>query len=174
MSTLSLLISETEIATIVQTLAQRIDQDYCGESITAIAILKGSFIFCADLVRALKTPINRIEFISLASYGAQTKSSGQVMITNALAPNLIRGQNILVIEDIIDTGLSLSALWPQLQSQGPRSVKIVTLLDKPSRRQHAISVDYIGRSIADYFVVGYGLDFDQKYRQLPAIYGREP
>ena len=167
---LQLLINQTEIAKIVTRLALQIDHDYQGRSPLVIGILKGSMFFLADLVRAMKTPIKQIEFIRLSSYGAGIKSSGTVNIQGDLPEALIQDQDLLIVEDIVDTGNSWAALKPQLLALNPRSVKICTLLDKPSRRQVAVSLDYVGRRVEDEFIVGYGLDLDEQYRQLPAIY----
>ena len=167
---LQLLIDQTEIAEIVTRLAQQIDQDYQGRSPIVIGILKGSMFFVTDLVRAMETPIKQIEFMRLSSYGSSTKSSGTVMITGNLPETLIQDQDLLIVEDIVDTGNSWAALQPQLLALQPRSLKICTLLDKPSRRQVAVSLDYVGRRVEDEFMVGYGLDLNEQYRQLPAIY----
>ena len=167
---LSLFIPQTEIADIVTQLAQKIDQDYQGRSIVVVCILKGSVIFLADLVRAIQTPIERIEFIRLSSYGAGCKSSGDVVIDGNLSENLVRDQEILIVEDIVDSGRSWASLKPQLLALNPRSLKICTLLDKPSRRQVSVPLDYVGRQVEDHFIVGYGFDLNEQYRQLPDIY----
>lgn len=167
---LSLLISQAEIAEIVTRLAQKIDQDYQGRSIIVVGILKGSVIFLADLIRTLKTPIERIEFIQLSSYGAGTESSGNVVIQNNLAESIVQNKEILIVEDIVDSGRSWASLRPQLLALNPQSLKICTLLDKPSRRQVFVPLDYVGRQVEDYFIVGYGFDLNEQYRQLPDIY----
>jgi len=164
------LISQAEIAEIVTHLAQQIDQDYQGRSPIVVGILKGSMIFLADLVRAMQTPIERIEFIQLSSYGPNLQSSGEVVIQGNLSETLIRDQDLLIVEDIVDTGHSWAALQTQLLAFNPRSLKICTLLDKPSRRRVCVDLDYVGRRVEDNFIVGYGLDLGEQYRQLPAIY----
>ncbi|MEY2984313.1 MAG: hypothetical protein RLZZ568_930 [Cyanobacteriota bacterium] len=167
---LHLLISPDEIADIVTELAQQIDQDYQGRPIVVIGIFKGSIIFLADLVRAMQTPIEGIEFIRLSSYGSATISSGRVAIQGDLPIQFVQDRQVLVVEDIVDTGHSWAVLRPQLLALTPRSLKICTLLDKPARRQVNVSLDYIGRRVEDDFLVGYGLDWNEQYRQLPAIY----
>ena len=167
---LKLLISEREITQRIQELATMIDHDYANQSLTVIGILKGSFIFLADLVRSLTIPLARIEFLQLSSYGGETVSSGKVSITLNIEPKLITNKHILVVEDIIDTGLSLQTTLNLLENYQPASLKVCSLLDKPSCRQVSVKIDYCGFQIPDYFVIGYGLDYDQKYRQLPAIY----
>jgi hypoxanthine phosphoribosyltransferase len=167
---LSLLISQAETAEIVTRLAQKIDHDYQGRSIIVVGILKGSVIFLADLVRTLKTPIERIEFIQLSSYGSGTESSGNVVIQGNLAQSIVQNKEILIVEDIVDSGRSWASLRPQLLALNPQSLKICTLLDKPSRRQVAVPLDYVGRQVEDYFIVGYGFDLNEQYRQLPDIY----
>lgn len=167
-------ISQAEITQKVQQLAQQIDLDYQGQNLTVIAILKGSFIFLADLVRAISTPLERIEFLQLSSYGSNTVSSGKVSVLQAISPELIYNHHILLVEDIVDTGLSISTTYTLLQSHQPTSLRLCSLLDKPSCRRQAIKIDYCGFSIPDYFVLGYGLDIDQKYRQLPDIYYLSP
>ncbi|BFM38291.1 hypoxanthine phosphoribosyltransferase [Synechocystis sp. LKSZ1] len=170
--TLSLtpLLSTLEIVAIIQRLAQAIDQDYNSQSLTAVVVLKGAVFFAADLLRALQTPVAGIEFVQLASYGPRKQSSGTVVTIQALSAEQILGKHLLVIEDIIDTGRSLAHLLAQLQAHHPCSLKVCVLLDKPSCRQVTVPIDYIGQAIPDRFVVGYGLDFDEQYRQLPAIY----
>lgn len=163
-------INQAEIAEIVHRLARQIDHDYHGQSIVAIAILKGSVFFFADLLRALQTPIERLEFIQLSSYRGETTSSGQVAMHSYLVPDVIRGKAVLVVEDIVDTGHSWATLKPQLLALQPQSLKICTLLDKPARRQTPVTLDYVGCIIDDEFVVGYGFDWQERYRQLPDLY----
>ncbi|MGL5032661.1 MAG: hypoxanthine phosphoribosyltransferase [Microcystaceae cyanobacterium] len=167
---LKLLISEEEIANKILELGIAIDQDYTDKSLTVIGILKGSFIFLADLVRSLTIPLETIEFLQLSSYGEKTISSGEVSILLNIDSEFITNQHILVVEDIVDTGISLNTTLNLLQQYNPNSLRLCTLLDKPSRRQRIVNIDYCGFQIPDYFVVGYGLDHNQKYRQLPAIY----
>ncbi len=163
------LISHTEIASTVKRLALEIERDYQDRSLVLVGILKGSFIFLADLVREIRLPINNIEFIRLSSYGASMVSSGQTQITMSPPAEAIAGQNVILIEDIIDTGLTTNTALRYLQNFHPTSLKLCCLLDKPARRQVPVNCDYLGFTIKDLFIVGYGIDFDQKYRQLPNI-----
>ena len=163
-------ISETEIADAIQTLAQAVDQDYGGKSLVVVAILKGAFIFVADIIRKLKTPIDRIELIRLSSYGSGTTSAGSVKILNDLPPAAISDQHVLLVEDIVDTGRSTSIAIDLLKQQNPASIRLCSLLDKPARRIVPVHIDYCGIAIEDKFVIGYGLDWDERYRDLPAIY----
>lgn len=174
--TLSLkpLFSAEDIAQRVQALAYSINQDYHNTPLTVVGILKGSWIFMADLVRSLTIPIENLEFLQLSSYGDHTTSSGKVEILLNLTPDSIRGKHLLMIEDIIDTGFSLQTTLDLLSPYHPASLRICTLLDKPSRRQIEVKIDYYGFQIADDFVVGYGLDYQQKYRHLPALYTITP
>jgi len=162
------LISANEIRRRIGEMAAQIDADYPNEPIYLISILKGSFIFVADLARALKRTSIRIEFMGISSYGAQKSSSGQVKVTRDLDVN-IEGHHVLIVEDIIDSGVTLSYLTRILQQRKPRSLEIATLLDKPDRRIQPVSVKYIGFQIPDEFVVGYGLDYAEDYRNLPDI-----
>jgi hypoxanthine phosphoribosyltransferase len=148
----------------VRELGAAITRDYQGRSPHLIAILKGASVFHADLIRAIELPVS-CDFIAVASYGALTKSSGEVRILKDLDESL-EGKDVLLVEDILDTGLTLNYLLQNLQSRGPRSVKVVVLLNKPSRRQIEVTV---GFEIPDHFVVGYGLDYNQQYRNLPSI-----
>ena len=174
--TLSLqpLFTAEEIAQRVQALARAIDQDYQQTPLTLIGILKGSWIFMADLVRSLTIPIENLEFLQLSSYGENTTSSGTVEILLNLKPANIRDKHLLIIDDIIDTGLSLQTTLNLLHAYHPASIKICTLLDKPSQRKIEVKIDYWGFQIANDFVVGYGLDYQQKYRHLPALYIAKP
>lgn len=167
------LISADDIADAVQTLAQEIDQDYDGQPLVVVTVLKGAFIFTADLIRKIKTPISRVELIRLSSYGAGTTSSGQVKVLSDLAPEVIAHQHVLLVEDIVDTGRSTSTAIALLKQHHPASVKLCSLLDKPSRRIVPIQIDYLGFTVEDRFVIGYGLDWDESYRELPGIYGVE-
>lgn len=161
------LFSEKEIAEIVKTLAARINADYSGEEIIVGVVLKGSLTFAADLIRKLDMPI-RLDFIQASSYGGGSKSTGHVKIKKDLE-NDIGGKHLLLVEDIIDSGNTLAGLTELLKNRGPASVKICALLSKPSRREVEIEAEYIGAEIPDEFVVGYGLDYDEKYRNLPYI-----
>ena len=161
------LISKEKILQKVEELARTISDDYAGKDLLVIGVLKGSFVFMADLVRNLSIPA-RLDFVKLASYGGETKSSGKVRIDLDLSGK-VRGKDILVVEDIVDTGLTLSELRKILLSRQPASLKICALLDKPSRRKVAIKVDYVGFEIPDKFVVGYGIDWDEQFRDLPYV-----
>jgi len=145
-------------------LGAQINRDYAGRPLVLIGILKGSFMFMADLVRHIDSPV-RIEFMGTRSYEKGTTSSGQVQLTKDL-DKPIDGEEVLLVEDIVDTGLTLTYLKHVLEQRSPRSLKVVAFLDKPSRRKIAVSADYIGFEIEDKFVIGYGLDFEQQYRNL--------
>jgi hypoxanthine phosphoribosyltransferase len=148
-------------------LGGQISRDYKGKSLLLICVLKGAVIFLADLMRHITVPVE-IDFIAVSSYGASTESSGVVRILKDLDCS-IEGKHCLIVEDIIDSGLTLKYLEENLISRQPASIKIVTLLDKPERRKTDIRPDYCGFQIPDEFVVGYGLDFDEQYRSLPDI-----
>lgn len=173
MEKLELLIAETAIADAVNRLAHEIDRDYQGRSPLILGVLKGSFIFLADLVRAMQTSIQNIEFVRLSSYGSSTVSSGQAKIVMNVAEAAIENQDVILVEDIIDTGITTSTLLQELQRFRPASLKLCALLDKPDRRRQPVTIDYLGFTIPDRFIVGCGIDFDQRYRQLPAIYALE-
>ncbi len=161
------LISKEEIAKRVKELSQQITQDYKGLNPLFICILKGSIIFTADLLRNIDAPA-QIDFMSVSSYGSKSTSSGVLNIKKDLSVD-IEGKHVIIIEDIIDSGNTLYNLKNLLLSRNPASVKICTLLDKPDRRIQQVDVDYVGFSIPDEFVVGYGLDYDENYRLLPDI-----
>jgi hypoxanthine phosphoribosyltransferase len=167
---LELLFSQKAIAATVEQLAQEIDRDYQDRSPIVIGILKGSVIFLSDLVRKMQTPIANIEFMRLSSYGDTKVSSGQAKIVVGLTEEVVKNQDVILVEDIVDTGLSTTTALQYLQQWQPTSLKLCTLLNKPERRKVPVTIDYLGLTIPDRFIVGYGLDFDQKYRQLPAIY----
>lgn len=163
-----ILISEKEIDNRILEIADRINKDYEGEELTLICVLKGGVMFMCDLAKRLNLNV-RLDFMSVSSYGSETKSSGVVKIIKDL-DNSIDGKNVLVVEDIIDSGNTLSYLMDILKKRGPKSIKLCTLLDKPSRREKKdVFVDYVCFEIEDKFVVGYGLDYDQRYRNLPYI-----
>ena len=164
---------EMEIAGAVQRLADQLDHDYRNRSPVMVGVLKGSFIFLADLVRRMKTPLQSIEFLRISSYGSSTVSSGEAKISLELPPSSVLGLDVVVVEDIVDTGITTSAALNYLRGHRPASVRLCALLDKPSRRQVTVEVDYAGLVVPDQFIVGYGIDLDQKYRQLPAIYALE-
>ena len=162
------LISSEQIQARVREMASQIEADYPEGPIYMVSILKGAFIFVADLARALKRHSVRIEFMGISSYGTQKTSSGQVKVTRDLDVN-IEGQHVLIVEDIIDSGVTLSYLTRLLEQRKPRSLEIATLLDKPERRIQPVRVKYIGFQIPDEFVVGYGLDYAEDYRNLSDI-----
>lgn len=161
------LFSAEEIATRIKGLAAQIDKDYQGREIFMVAVLKGSFLFVADLIRAVKTPAV-VDFVRLASYGSATQSSGIIEIRKDLEMS-IKGRDVLVVEDIVDSGLTLESLRSMLLNRQPASLRICTLIDKQAQRVTNVPVDYIGFSMDDGFIVGYGLDLDERYRDLPDI-----
>jgi len=161
------LISEFDLKQRVKQIAEEIEKDFNNESIVMIVVLKGSFVFAADLIREMKSDIN-VDFISVSSYSDQTESTGKVKLLKDLDSN-ITNKNVVVIEDIIDSGLTLHFLKDHLQLHKPRNIKICTLLDKPERRKIDLPVDYVGFVIPDEFIVGYGIDYAQKFRNLPYI-----
>lgn len=160
--------SAEQIQQRIAEMGAEIDRDYPGgEPVYLIAVLKGAFIFMADLSRAMKTPA-RIEFIGISSYGKGKTTSGQVQLTKDLdAP--IEGHHVIIVEDILDTGITLNYLTTLMAQRKPKSLRIVTLLDKPERRQSPVKANYIGFTIPDEFVVGYGLDFAEDYRNLKDV-----
>jgi hypoxanthine phosphoribosyltransferase len=157
-----------QIALRVRELGAEIARDYGERELVLVGVLKGSFCFMADLARAIPSHEVRVEFLGLASYGDETSSSGVVQITSDLTKP-VDGKHVLVIEDIVDTGLTMDYLMDNLRTRHPASVKLCALLHKPSRQKKAIGIDYLGFTIPDLFVVGYGLDYAQKYRNLPYI-----
>ncbi|MCR4432242.1 MAG: hypoxanthine phosphoribosyltransferase [Tepidanaerobacteraceae bacterium] len=163
-----ILISEDQIKKRLKELGEKITADYNGkDKFLLVGVLKGAVIFMSDLIRQIELPL-QVDFMAVSSYGASTESSGVVRILKDLEEN-VEGKNLLIVEDIIDSGLTLSYMYSILKSRKPASIKICTLLDKPSRRRVDIKVDYLGFEIPDYFVVGYGLDYNEKYRNLPYI-----
>ena len=162
-----ILITSEEIGARVRELGQQITNDYAGQDILMIGVLRGAVIFMSDLARAIKRPID-IDFMAISSYGLSTNSSGVVRILKDL-DEVVQGRHWLIVEDIIDSGLTLNYLVENLKSRKPASVRICTLLSKPDRRKVDVQVDYNGFIIPDYFVVGYGLDYAGKYRNLPFI-----
>lgn len=161
------LISKEEIEKKIEGLAEQIMKDYSGEEIYMVCVLKGGIFFMVDLARKIKADV-LFDFMVVSSYGSDTKSSGHIMIKKDLDGN-IEGKNVLIVEDIIDSGNTLSQLRRFLMARNPKSLKICTILDKPSRREVEVPVDYVGFEIPDAFVVGYGLDYDQRYRNLDYI-----
>ncbi len=164
---ISTMISAEQIATRVKELGAEITRDYQGKSLVLVCVLKGSFVFAADLARAIDLPL-RIDFLGVRSYGEGTESSGVVQIIQDLSKP-IANEDVLLVEDIVDTGLTLSHLIKLLQTRQPQSVKICSLLHKPARAKVAVQVDYLGFTIEDKFVIGYGLDYAEKYRNLPFV-----
>lgn len=161
------LIEEKDVDERIEELGRKISEDYAGKTVHLICILKGSIFFTCELAKRITVPVT-IDFMSCSSYGADTKSSGVVRLVKDLDEPL-EGKNVIVIEDIIDSGRTLSYLLEILSARKPASLKLCTLLDKPDRRVKPVSVDYTGFEIPDEFVVGYGLDYDQRYRNLPYI-----
>ena len=164
---LRVLLSEDEIREKVRELGGKITADYNNSNLMLVTVLKGAVVFLADLMRQIDVPAE-IDFMVVSSYGSGVKSSGVVKIVKDLDVPLA-GKDILIVEDILDSGLTLSYIKELLESRGPRSIRIATLLDKPSRRKVDLQADYIGFSVPDEFVIGYGLDYDEKYRNLPYI-----
>src|SRR6476659_3664245 len=168
MPTTNTLISQADIQTRIQSLAAEIERDYpAGEGIHLVAVLKGGFMFMADLVRAMSERVT-MDFMAVSSYGKGTTSSGQVRVLKDLDSN-VEGRHVILVEDIVDTGLTLHYLQDLLRARAPQTLKTACLLSKPSRRKVDVTVDYIGFTIEDHFVVGYGLDYAEKYRNLPYI-----
>jgi hypoxanthine phosphoribosyltransferase len=174
-----ILLSGEQIANRVAELGAQLAADYAGRDPVLVSVLKGSIIFLADLIRSMEMPVS-LDLMEVSSYGASTESSGQVRILKDLSKP-IAGRDVIVVEDIIDTGLTLNYLLKYLRDRNPASIRICCLLDKPARRLAEISIDYIGFSIPDRFVIGYGLDYDERYRNLPyigvlkpSVYGAAP
>ena len=164
---LHILLRQDEIEATVKRLAAEIKEDYHDRYPLLIGVLKGSFMFLADLVRLLDFPLE-VEFIRLSSYGQGKQSSGRVKVVQGLCSE-VRGRDVLVIEDIVDTGLTTSFLLDYLRKKKPASLRLCTLTDKPSRRQVPVTIDYLGFTVPNKFIVGYGIDWSQKFRNLPDI-----
>lgn len=162
-----ILLTEQQLADKTKELAKRISDDYRGKEFVMVSVLKGGFIFAADLVRQMDIDVD-INFMAVSSYGSGTRSSGNVKIIKDLDSD-IRGKHVLIVEDIIDSGNTLSYLAELMKERGAVDVRICTILNKPSRREVDIDVAYVGYDIPDEFVVGYGLDYDEKYRNLPYL-----
>jgi hypoxanthine phosphoribosyltransferase len=165
---LNLLLSQEQISSIIRGLADQISKDYNGRELVLVCILKGAFMFLSDLIRHLQISV-KVDFVRLASYGAGMKSSGLVEITKDIETP-VEGKDVLIIEDIIDSGRTLQFLKDRLALSNPHSVKICALLDKKARREVEIEADYLGKEVEDVFVVGYGIDFNENFRNLPEIY----
>lgn len=168
MANLIPVLTKEEIEKAVSDIAQKISSDYKGCDLILIGVLKGAFIFLSDLVRQLTIPV-KVDFIGLSSYGFKTSPSESIHLTKDIEIDL-KNKDILIVEDIIDTGLSLIYLIDHLKKFGPKSVKICALLDKHERRKADIQIDYLGRRIEKGFLVGYGLDYAEKFRNLPEVY----
>jgi hypoxanthine phosphoribosyltransferase len=164
----NILISTDQIRARVTELAQQIAADYpAGEELHLVAVLKGAFVFLGDLIRAIDRPLS-IDFMAVSSYGKGTTSSGEVRVLKDVDSRL-EGRNVVIVEDIVDTGLTLAYLQEILHARGPRTLRTVCLLSKPTRRLVDVKVDYVGFTIDDRFVVGYGLDYAEQYRHLPYL-----
>ena len=166
-STNKILITEDMLQSKIAELGSKITADYMGKDLLLVCVLKGAVIFVSDLMRKIELPLD-IDFMAISSYGSNTKSSGVVRILKDLNTS-IEGKHVLIVEDIIDSGLTLSYLVENLKSRGPSSVEICTILDKPDRRAVELEIKYTGFQVPDEFVVGYGLDYAEKYRNLPYI-----
>jgi len=168
---LSLLFTREEISAAVKKLAVEIRQDYHDKHPILLGILKGSFVFLADLIRLLDFPLE-VEFVRLSSYGRGTKTSGKIRLVQSVQTQ-VKGRHVLVVEDIIDTGLTTAFVLDYLGRKKPASLKLCTLTDKPARRQIPVNIDYRGLTVPDKFIVGYGLDWDERFRNLPDMYVME-
>ncbi|MBQ5398369.1 MAG: hypoxanthine phosphoribosyltransferase [Ruminococcus sp.] len=162
-----ILVSEHELASIVERLAREIDSDYEGRDLLMVGVLKGSILFMADLMKAMKNDF-KIDFVVVSSYADGTESTGRVNVLKDVSQS-VEGKDLLIVEDIIDSGNTLSFLVKYFLAKGAASVKIVTLFDKPDRRRVEVPVKYVGKVIPDAFIVGYGLDYAEKYRTLPYV-----
>lgn len=164
---LKVLCSQEELRNITEKLSDKINSDYAGEKLLVVGVLKGSFVFLADIFRKIDIDC-KIDFIAASSYGSLAQSSGNVKITKDLSAD-VSGYHVLIVEDILDTGNTLSYIKEYILGKNPLSVRICTLFDKPSRRLRNITADYVGKVIDDLFIVGYGLDYDERYRNLPYV-----
>ena len=165
--------SEEKLQSIVKELGRKISEDYKGKNLLLVSVLKGSVVFMADLMRAITIPCE-IDFMCVSSYASGTTSSGVVKIIKDLDAEVVNGADLLIVEDILDSGVTLEYLMKVLSVRNPNSIKICTLLDKPERRKANVFADYAGAQIPDAFVVGYGLDYDEKYRNLPFVGALKP
>ena len=164
---ISVLIEEEKVDKRIEELGKKISEEYAGKEVHLICILKGGVFFTCELAKRITVPVI-LDFMQVSSYGSQTVSSGTLKVKKEL-DEPIEGDNVIIVEDIIDSGNTLSRLVPMLQERNPKSLKVCTLLDKPERREVDVKVDYNGFNIPDKFVVGYGLDYDQNYRNLPYV-----
>ncbi len=167
---LALLIATAELRAGVARLARRIDRDYADTGLVLVCLLKGAVIFASDLLRELRVEVRRVEYIRASSYGGGTESSGNVRIEGTPAAEQIAGEHVLLVDDIADTGHTGAAVMEYIRGLGPASLRYCALLDKPERRAAAVQCDYVGFTIPNHFVVGYGMDRDERYRGLPAVY----
>jgi hypoxanthine phosphoribosyltransferase len=163
----TVLIDAAAIATRVRELGAQIERDYAGKPLCVVVVLKGSFMFAADLIRAIDLPL-QVEFLGVRSYGDSTETSGIVQITSDLTQS-IEGKHVLLVEDIVDTGLTLRFLLDNLATRGPSTIRLAALLQKPARTRVPVTIDYLGFTIDDVFAVGYGLDCAQRYRNVPYV-----
>ena len=161
------MLSEEEVDKRIKEIGEQISRDYAGRQVHLVCVLKGGSFFLCELAKRITVPVS-LDFMSVSSYGSDTKSSGVVKIVKDLDESL-KGKNVIVVEDIVNSGRTLSYLLEMLKDRGPESLRLCTLLDKPDRRVIDVNVDYTGFQIPDEFVVGYGLDYDQRYRNLPYI-----
>lgn len=162
-----ILVSQSDIDQMVQTLGRRITEDYRDKELVLIGVLKGAFIFMADLVRAIEVPL-AVDFIAMQSYGKETQTSGVVRLIKDIDMD-IAGKHVIIVEDIIDSGLTLQKLTELVETREPASIALCTAFDKPSRRKVRMHVEYVGIEVPDKFIVGYGLDYDEIYRNVPEV-----
>ena len=165
---LTVLFTKEEISREVKRLAQEINLDYQGKHPLLLGILKGCFVFMADIIRLLEIPVE-IDFVTLSSYGSVKATTGEIKVVQGLRSQ-VKGRDVLVIEDIVDTGITVGYFIDYLRRKKPASLKLCALFDKPSRRKVPVPIDYLGFTVPDRFVVGYGLDYDERFRHLPELY----
>lgn len=161
------IVTQEQMRARIRELGKQITADYTGRDLVLVGVLKGAYAFYADLARAIRLPM-RVDFIVVTSYGAKAKTSGRVKMMTDLTED-VAGKDVLLVEDIVDSGLTAQYLLKAIQKRKPRSVRVCTLLSKPSRRRVGVKVDYVGFQVPDQYVVGYGLDYQQKYRNLPYL-----
>ncbi len=161
------IVTQEQMRTRIKDLGRQIASDYANKDLILVGILKGAFAFYADLARAIRIPL-RVDFLVVSSYGSRAKTSGKVKMVTDLTEN-IAGRDVLLVEDIVDSGLTAQHLTKTLSKRKPKSIKVCALLNKPDRRQVTVHVDYVGFEIPDKYVIGYGLDYQQKYRNLPYL-----
>ena len=161
------IVTQEEMRARIKELGKQIANDYAGKDLVLVGVLKGAYAFYADLARAIRIPM-RVDFLVVTSYGSQSKSSGKVKVVTELTED-IKGKDVLLVEDIVDSGLTVQYLTKTLAKEKPRSIKVCTLLSKPERRTIDVPLDYVGFKIPNKYVVGYGLDYQQKYRNLPYL-----